>query len=128
MLEIDFAKAGGIVPAVIQDSSTGEVLMLGYMNEIALQKTIDTGKVWFFSRSKNRLWMKGETSGHLQLVKGIFVDCDQDAILVKVDQQGGAACHTGRRSCFYRMHQKDGWHSISEPVFDPETVYGKQDQ
>ncbi|HCF51244.1 MAG TPA: bifunctional phosphoribosyl-AMP cyclohydrolase/phosphoribosyl-ATP pyrophosphatase [Syntrophomonas sp.] len=99
--QINFEKQGGLVPAVIQDATTGQVLMVAYMNETALQKTLDTGKTWFFSRSRQRLWMKGETSGHVQEVEEILFDCDQDCLLITV-RQIGAACHTGHYSCFYR--------------------------
>ncbi len=113
---IDFAKQGGLVPAVIQDASSGQVLMVAYMNETALQKTIDTGKTWFFSRSRQRLWMKGETSGHVQEVEEILLDCDQDCLLIKV-RQIGAACHTGHYSCFYR--DLDG-QQVAPMRFEPE--------
>ncbi len=91
----------GLIPAIVQDRSTGRVLMMAYMNKEALEKTVETGTTWFFSRSRNKLWNKGETSGNVQQVKGICVDCDMDTLLLLVDQQG-AACHTGNRSCFYR--------------------------
>ncbi|MTK12418.1 MAG: phosphoribosyl-AMP cyclohydrolase [Clostridiaceae bacterium] len=97
--EVDFAK--GLIPTIIQDFKSGEVLMLAYMNEEALKKTIETGTTWFWSRSRQEFWNKGATSGHLQYVKNISVDCDGDTLLIKVDQIG-AACHTGSRSCFYR--------------------------
>ena len=98
---IDFEKAGGLIPAIVQDYENGEVLMLAYMNRESLYKTIETGKTWFWSRSRNKLWNKGETSGHYQYVKSVKLDCDGDTVLVKV-KQIGAACHTGKRSCFYR--------------------------
>ncbi len=98
---IDFKKGKGLVPAIVQDYQNEEVLMMAYMNEESLKRTIETGKTWFFSRSRNELWNKGATSGHYQNVKSISVDCDYDTILIKVDQIG-AACHTGNRSCFYR--------------------------
>ena len=101
MLKIDFSKGGGLVPAVVQDVKTKEVLMLAYMNEESLKKTIETGLATYFSRSRNSLWVKGETSGHYQHVKDIRVDCDEDTILLIVEQEG-AACHTGHYSCFYR--------------------------
>lgn len=123
--DVDFTKSGGIVPVIVQDDATQEVLMLAYMNAEALGKTVETGKAWYFSRSKNRLWMKGETSGHVQEVVGLYLDCDGDTILLKVRQQGGAACHTGRPSCFYRLQEGSGWKIVSEPVFDPEKVYGE---
>ncbi len=102
MIELDFNKMGGLIPAIAQDCRTGEVLMMAYMNELAWQKTLETGKVHYWSRSRNSLWLKGETSGHLQKVREIRVDCDNDCILVRIEQVGGVACHTGHRSCFYR--------------------------
>lgn len=126
MQRIDFAKSGGIAPVVVQDFKTGEVLMLAYMNSDAWQKTLETGKAWYFSRSKGRLWMKGETSGHVQEVREIYIDCDDDTILIKVEQSGGAACHTGRKSCFYRQRVGDEWKVVSEPLFDPAKVYGEK--
>lgn len=98
---IDFAKSGGLVPAIIQDAKTGEVYMLGYMNAEALDKTLETGWVYFWSRSKQRLWMKGEESGNKLKLREIYLDCDEDTLLIKVDLIGTAACHTGNRSCFY---------------------------
>lgn len=102
MIKIDFAKQNGLVPCIVQEESTKEVLMLAYMNEESLKKTIETGLATYWSRSRNELWIKGETSGHYQHVKQILVDCDEDTILLLV-QQEGAACHTGKHSCFYRM-------------------------
>jgi len=122
---LDFAKSGGLIPAVVQDCESGEVLMLAYMNEAAFQRTLETGKACFYSRSRDRFWMKGESSGHVQEVREIRVDCDADAIVLKVHQVGGAACHTGHRSCFYRTVGADGWQVVEEPVFDPKEVYGK---
>lgn len=126
LLGPDFSLGGGILPAIAQDAATGEVLMLAYMNEEAYAETLASGKAVYFSRSRNTLWRKGEQSGHVQIVKEIFVDCDQDAILLKVEQVGGAACHTGYRSCFYRKLTPDGLQPVGEPVFDPEKVYGKK--
>src|SRR5215510_12356477 len=126
MVTIDFAKGDGIVPVIVQDHASGEVLMLAYMNEAAWKKTLETGQVHYYSRSRNKLWLKGETSGHIQDVKGIYTDCDTDTILIKVHQHGGAACHEGYRSCFFRQHIPNGeWQTIGERVFDPEAVYGK---
>jgi phosphoribosyl-ATP pyrophosphohydrolase/phosphoribosyl-AMP cyclohydrolase len=120
MLEqIDFEKQGGLVPAVVQDVTTGQVLMVAYMNETALQRTLDTGKTWFFSRSRQRLWMKGETSGHVQEVEEILFDCDQDCLLVKV-RQIGVACHTGHYSCFYRNIEGE---EVSPRLFRVEDWY-----
>ena len=126
MVTIDFAKGDGIVPVIIQDNDTNDVLMLAYMNQEAWDKTLSTGKVHYYSRSRNKLWLKGETSGHTQDVKAVYIDCDTDTILIKIHQHGGAACHEGYRSCFFR-ERKDGkdWQVIGERVFDPETVYGK---
>src|SRR5207247_8208843 len=102
MLMIDFYKAGGLVPAIAQDAATGEVLMLAWMNRAAYEETVRTGRACYFSRSRNRLWRKGEESGHVQEVRGVFIDCDADTILLRVHQIGGAACHEGYRSCFFR--------------------------
>ena len=102
MMKVDFEKGNGLVPAIVQDAISGEVLMLGYMNEESLRKTFETGLATYWSRSRNELWTKGETSGHYQHVQEIWIDCDEDTLLVKVIQDG-AACHTGNRSCFYRL-------------------------
>lgn len=125
MIHLNFDKMDGLIPAVIQDHRTGEVLMLGFMNQEAWQATLKTGKATFFSRTRNQLWIKGETSGHTQEVKEIFVDCDDDTVLLKIEQRGGAACHTGQRSCFYRQVDGDRLKTISEPIFDPREVYQK---
>ena len=125
MFSIDFKKNGGLVPAIAQDHDTGEVLMLAYMNQEAFETTLATGKATYFSRSRNTLWIKGETSGHVQQVKEIRIDCDNDTVLLKVEQFGGAACHTGFRSCFYRKVDNDDLTVEGEPIFDPEEVYGK---
>ena len=122
---IDFAKAGGLIPAIVQDDATGDVLMLAYMNEEAYRRTLTTGRAWFYSRSRNAYWMKGESSGHVQEVREVRVDCDADAVVLKVHQVGGAACHTGHRSCFYRRVDADRWVVEGEPVFDPKEVYRK---
>src|SRR5919197_6100457 len=123
MVTIDFAKGDGIVPVIVQDYASGEVLMLAYMNQDAWEKTLSTGKVHYYSRSRNRLWLKGETSGHTQDVKEIYIDCDADTILVKVHQHG-AACHEGYRSCFFRQHMasEGGWQIVDDRVFDPDMV------
>ena len=123
-MKIDFEKGGGLVPVIVQDDETGDVLMLAYMNEAAYQKTLETGKATYWSRSRRKLWLKGETSGNVQEVKGIYIDCDEDTILLKVHQVGGAACHTGHRSCFYRrMDEKGTFREIEPPVFNPKEVY-----
>ncbi len=125
MIKPDFSKSAGYIPAIVQDHNTGEVLMLAYMNEEAWIKTVETGKATYWSRSRNALWVKGETSGNLQLVKEIYLDCDTDTILLKVEQIGGAACHTGYRSCFYRRWDQGRLITVGEKVFDPEAVYNK---
>ena len=126
MAQLDFDKMGGLIPAVVQDEKTGAVLMLAYMNEAAWEKTKASGKATFYSRSRNKLWTKGETSGHVQLVKEIRMDCDQDTVLLKVEQIGGAACHKGYASCFYRVVDENGVRVVGKKVFDPEKVYGEK--
>jgi phosphoribosyl-AMP cyclohydrolase len=121
---IDFAKGSGLVPVAVQDSASGELLMLAYMNETAFEETVQTGRACYFSRSRKRLWRKGETSGNVQHVREIRIDCDGDAILLKVEQVGGAACHEGYRSCFFRRHTDGTWDAVGERVFDPAAVYG----
>ena len=121
---VDFKKLNGLVPAVIQDSKTLEVLMVGFMNDEALVKTRETGYVVFFSRSRNQLWLKGESSGHKLQVVSIKTDCDRDTILVLVNPLGPGVCHEGYESCFFRTWQSDQWKINSEKVFSPETVYG----
>jgi phosphoribosyl-AMP cyclohydrolase len=125
MYEPDFDKGEGLLPAIVQDHETGEVLMLAYMNREAWLKTLETGKANFWSRSRKTLWLKGETSGHVQLIREIRVDCDDDTILLKVHQLGGAACHTGHRSCFYRELVDDALVHTGTRVFNPEDVYKK---
>ena len=122
---IDFDKLGGIVPVIAQDDETGDVLMMAYMNREAFEETLRTGRVCYFSRSRNRLWRKGEESGHVQELKSIYFDCDADTLLVKVNQIGGAACHEGYRSCFFRKIEGDQVSVIGERVFDPQQVYKK---
>jgi len=123
MVEPDFEKGGGLVPVVVQDHETGEVLMLAYMNHEAWLKTIETGKATYWSRSRQNLWQKGETSGHVQLVREVWMDCDADTILLKVKQLGDAACHTGYRSCFYNKWSEGGFITVGERIFDPKEVY-----
>ncbi len=123
MIEPDFEKGKGLVPVVVQDDETGDVLMLAYMNREAWLKTLETGKATFWSRSRNSLWLKGESSGNVQIVKSLYIDCDDDTILLRVNQIGGAACHTGYRSCFYRKIVDNNVEIIGEPVFDPGDVY-----
>ena len=120
---IDFDKAGGMVPVITQDEATGEVLMMAYMNHEAFAETLRTGRACYFSRSRNRLWRKGEESGNVQEVRGVFVDCDADAVLLKVRQVGGAACHEGYPSCFFRRVADDTLQVVAKRVFDPREVY-----
>jgi phosphoribosyl-AMP cyclohydrolase len=125
VIEIDFKKGDGLLPVIIQDVSTHEVLMLGYMNQEAWEETLRTKRASFWSRSRKKLWIKGETSGHFQEIKEIYLDCDGDTLLLRVDQIGGAACHTGFRSCFHHRYEKNGWALSGEKIFDPKEVYGK---
>jgi len=122
--QINFQRGNGLIPAIVQDWKTGEVLMVAYMNDESWAKTRETGKVCFWSRSRRKLWLKGETSGNFQIVKEIYLDCDNDALLLKVEQIGGAACHTGHRSCFYRRVANGRLETVGERVFDPKEVYG----
>ena len=122
MIKINFEKSNGLIPTIIQDFETGQVLMLAYMNEEAWRKTLETKKAHFYSRSRNKQWMKGEQSGNIQEVKEIFVDCDEDTVLLKVNQIGDASCHKGYKSCFFR--NEDG-KIIGEKIFNPEEKYGK---
>jgi phosphoribosyl-AMP cyclohydrolase len=125
MLKLRFDKGGGLLPAIAQDHLTGEVLMLAYINQEAWEKTLATGKAHYWSRSRNRIWLKGESSNHVQLVKEILVDCDEDTVVYKVEQLGGAACHKGYRSCFFRRAEGDAFIINDHPVFDPQEVYKK---
>jgi phosphoribosyl-AMP cyclohydrolase len=123
-VDIAFEKSGGLVPAVIQDGRTGEVLMLGFMNTDALAETQRTGEAVFFSRSRNRLWKKGESSGHVLRVLEMRVDCDADALLLRVEPLGPGVCHEGYRSCFFRSLEPDGSsRTVEERIFDPKNVY-----
>ena len=123
-MEIAFQKSGGLVPAIIQDSGTGQVLMLGFMNDEALAETRRTGEAVFFSRSRNRLWRKGESSGHVLRVKEIRIDCDADALLLRVEALGPGVCHEGYRSCFFRRIEDSGViRTVDEQTFDPAKVY-----
>lgn len=124
-VEPDFAKRGGLVVAVAQDADTGEVLMVAYMNREAWERTLETGVACYWSTSRNHLWIKGETSGHVQEVREIRIDCDHDAVLLKVHQRGGAACHEGYPSCFYRQRVGTEWKTVQERVFDPAKVYSR---
>lgn len=123
--ELDFSKNAGFVTAIAQDDASGEILMVANMNEEAFRRTVECGEVVYWSRSRQKLWHKGEESGNVQKVKGIFIDCDGDAVLFRVEQVGDAACHTGRRSCFFRKVEGDGYTDVGVKVFDPEKVYKK---
>jgi phosphoribosyl-AMP cyclohydrolase len=122
----DFSGPDGLVPAIAQDAVTGEVLMLAWMNAESYGETLATGRAVYYSRSRKRLWRKGEESGHVQLVRGVLLDCDADTILLKVVQVGDAACHEGYRSCFFREITPEGARTIAERVFDPQQVYNKK--
>jgi phosphoribosyl-AMP cyclohydrolase len=125
-MELDFEKENGLIPAIVQDALNGEILMLGFMNREALVKTQQTGFVTFFSRSRQKLWTKGETSGQKLRLRELRVDCDQDALLVRAELEGGAVCHEGYRSCFFRRLTADGSEMVVEKrVMTPEQLYGK---
>jgi len=123
MNTLNFEKTDGLIPAIVQDHKTGEVLMLAYMNQDAWEATLSTGKATYYSRSRQKLWVKGETSGHLQRVKEIRIDCDDDTVLLKIEQIGGAACHTGHRSCFHKKIENGSITIVGKPVFDPKEGY-----
>ena len=125
MYGIDFDKMGGMVPVIAQDIETGDVLMLAYMNRQAFEETLLTKRVCYFSRSRNRLWRKGEESGNIQELHAIYFDCDSDTLLVKVKQIGGAACHEGYKSCFFRRIDGETITIVGERIFDPKEVYKK---
>jgi len=120
----NFEKGNGLVPAIVQDYNTGKVLMLGFLNKTAWEKTLETGLVHFYSRTRGKLWLKGETSGHYLVIKEIYVDCDEDTILFKVEPKG-PVCHKGYMSCFYRKLENDELKCIEEKLYNPEEVYGK---
>lgn len=123
-MELDFTKTNGLIPAIAQDYETGDVLMLAYMNEDSWKETLNSGMATYFSRSRQKLWKKGETSGNLQKIKEIRVDCDNDTVLLKVEQIGGAACHLGYKSCFFRTVNKDrNLEVVEQRIFDPKKVY-----
>ena len=125
-IKLDFDKLDGLIPAVVQDYLSGEVLMVGFMNAEAWETTLGTGKATFYSRTRNTLWTKGLTSGNVQLVKEIRIDCDDDTVLLKVEQVGDAACHTGHRSCFFKRVTGDqDLETVGQPLFDPKEVYSK---
>jgi phosphoribosyl-AMP cyclohydrolase len=121
---LDFEKAGGIVTAIALDDATGEVLMVASMSPESFRKTLETGEVVYWSRSRKRLWHKGEQSGNTQRVKSVYIDCDGDVVVLRVEQRGGAACHTGKRSCFFRKLEGGEWVDVGVQVFDPKEVYG----
>lgn len=123
-MELDFKKLDGLLPAVIQDWQTGRVLMVGFMNDEAFKKTLETGNAVFYSRSRNKLWLKGETSGHKLVVKEITTDCDMDTVLVKVEALGPGVCHEGYESCFFRRLEDGAWKVTDERAYDPSKVYG----
>ncbi|MBW1805553.1 MAG: phosphoribosyl-AMP cyclohydrolase [Deltaproteobacteria bacterium] len=126
MFKLDFPKGDGLLPAIVQDYSSGTVLMLAYINKESWEKSIETGEAHFWSRSRRELWHKGGTSGHVQRIKEIYADCDDDTVLFKVEQIGGAACHTGFESCFHKRVDSNGEATVvGEKVFDPDEVYKK---
>ncbi|MBI3664365.1 MAG: phosphoribosyl-AMP cyclohydrolase [Acidobacteria bacterium] len=128
-MQLDFEKLGGLVPAVVQDFRTGEVLMLGFMNAAALEATLSTGNVTFFSRSRNKLWVKGERSGHRLRLRELRIDCDADAVLARVEPLGSGVCHEGFQSCFFRRLNAEGEGTvIAEKTFDPGQIYGEGKQ
>jgi phosphoribosyl-AMP cyclohydrolase len=123
-MELDFSKLDGLVAAVIQDEKSGRVLMVGFMNEEAFQRTVETGFATFYSRSRNKIWLKGETSGHRLVVKNISTDCDRDAVLLKVEALGPGVCHEGYESCFFRKLDQGKWVESEPRTYDPNAVYG----
>jgi phosphoribosyl-AMP cyclohydrolase len=126
MIELDFSKGNGLLPAIAQDYKSGRVLMLAYINQASWKKTLETGDAHYWSRSRRELWRKGGTSGNVQKIKEIYVDCDNDTVVFKVEQAGGAACHLGYESCFHKKVERNGEFTvIGEKIFDPEKVYKK---
>jgi len=123
-MNLDFQKAGGLVTAVVQDHADGRVLMVAYMNEEAFRRTVETGFATFYSRSRQKLWMKGESSGHRLAVRRISADCDLDAVLLEVEPQQPGVCHEGYRSCFFRTLEGGDWRVSETRVYDPDAVYG----
>lgn len=116
----------GLVPAIAQDAATGEVLMFAWMNREALEKTAATGQAIYWSRSRRKLWHKGEESGHFQKIVEIRTDCDSDVVLLRIEQVGGIACHTGRRSCFFNKLEQDAWRDVEPVLKDPDAIYGRK--
>lgn len=125
-MQLDFSKLDGLIPAVIQDHASGRVLMVGFMNEEAFSKTVETGFATFYSRSRNQLWLKGESSGHRLAVKSIQTDCDADTVLVHVEALGPGVCHEGYRSCFFRTLENGAWSITEAKQYDPKAVYGEK--
>ncbi len=125
-MDLDFFKLDGLIPAVLQVHRSGRVLMVGYMNSEALRRTVETGFATFYSRSRQKLWLKGETSGHRLIVKEISTDCDKDALLLRVEPQGPGVCHNGYESCFYRRLENGQWVESEPRTYDPAAVYGSQ--
>jgi phosphoribosyl-AMP cyclohydrolase len=123
-MQLDYTKIDGLVAAVIQDHQSGRVLMVGFMNEEAFKKTVETGYAVFYSRSRNKLWLKGESSGHRLVVKEISTDCDGDAVLLKVESLGPGVCHEGYESCFFRKLEDGEWKIAEQQTYDPHAVYG----
>lgn len=123
-MELDYGKLDGLVTAVVQEAGTGRVLMVGYMNREAFEKTVATGRVTFYSRSRKKLWTKGETSGHFLVAREIATDCDEDAVLIQAEALGPGVCHNGYRSCFYRRLDGGEWRESEQRAFDPAAVYG----
>jgi phosphoribosyl-AMP cyclohydrolase len=124
-MNLDYRKLDGLVPAVIQDAASGRVLMVGFMNEEAFRLTVETGYATFYSRSRNKLWLKGESSGHRLVVKEIATDCDEDCVLIKVDALGPGVCHEGYESCFFRRLENGQWTVCETRTYDPNAVYGE---
>lgn len=123
-MQLDFSKLDGLLPAVIQDEKSGRVLMVGFMNDEAFRRTVESGYATFYSRSRNKMWMKGESSGHRLVVKSIQTDCDQDTVLILVEAQGPGVCHEGYESCFFRTLQDGEWKVTDQQSYDPKQVYG----
>ena len=124
-MELDFEKTGGLIPAVVQDVADGRVLMVGFMNQAAFEHTVESGKVTFWSRSRNELWTKGGSSGHYLIAKEIQIDCDLDTLLIQAESLGPGVCHNGYRSCFYRRLEDGSWNEHEQPAYDPKAVYKK---
>ena len=122
-MQLDFSKLDGLLPAVIQDAQSGRVLMVGFMNDEAFRRTVETGYATFYSRSRNKLWMKGESSGHRLVVKEISTDCDNDTVLIKVEALGPGVCHEGYQSCFFRKLENGNWVESESRAYDPKEVY-----